>query len=164
MSDTLTKDQEDTFSQRVQSHEARYPGYADKWWSLNKFLVSIGGRAVVPLPVPDLWTLERVPRLTIKRGTPIMIPGEPCSCHTNSAELMVNGLIDNICSGYGLSDDGLWRQHSWGLREDTIVETTNSRVVYVGVKLNLIESLGFVLNEGFGDLILKKMEDAKEHG
>jgi hypothetical protein len=40
-----------------------------------------------------------------------------------------------IGTGYSLSDDGLWRQHSWGLRREGILETTVSRVKYFGVLL-----------------------------
>ena len=38
-----------------------------------------------------------------------------------------------IGTGYALSGDGLWRQHSWGLRREGILETTVERAKYFGV-------------------------------
>jgi hypothetical protein len=43
-------------------------------------------------------------------------------------------------TGYGLSDYGLWPNHSWGLKQTAggrvpIVETTVSREIYFGVPL-----------------------------
>jgi hypothetical protein len=42
------------------------------------------------------------------------------------------GKLDAIGVGYGLSEDGLWREHYWGMKDDHIVETTASRVAYFG--------------------------------
>ena len=42
-------------------------------------------------------------------------------------------------TGYALSDDGLWRQHSWLIakpgRRWTVIETTCRRLLYYGVVL-----------------------------
>lgn len=40
-----------------------------------------------------------------------------------------------IGSGYALSADGLWRQHSWGILRDGILETTERRIKYFGLIL-----------------------------
>lgn len=50
--------------------------------------------------------------------------------------LWIDGEIASIGTGYALSDDGLWRQHSWGLEADgVVVETTFERRSYVGIVL-----------------------------
>jgi hypothetical protein len=57
-------------------------------------------------------------------------------CHSNAALLWRLSLGEvGIVTGYALSGDGLWRQHSWGLRGERVVETTRPRVRYFGFKL-----------------------------
>lgn len=56
-------------------------------------------------------------------------------CHKNVSRLWKktpNGMA-GIGTGYALSGDGLWRQHSWGLRREGIPETTGERAKYFGV-------------------------------
>jgi hypothetical protein len=50
-----------------------------------------------------------------------------------------------IGTGYSLSDDGLWRQHSWGLRREGILETTVPRVKYFGVLLQHADADSFAM-------------------
>ena len=38
-----------------------------------------------------------------------------------------------IPTGYALSDDGLWRQHTWGLLRNGVLETTEVRLRYFGI-------------------------------
>jgi hypothetical protein len=40
-----------------------------------------------------------------------------------------------IVTGYALSDDGLWRRHTWALEGERVIETTEPRVLYFGVRL-----------------------------
>lgn len=44
--------------------------------------------------------------------------------------------ITRICTGYALSEDGMWRQHSWIIwhkaRSNQIIETTVPRILYFG--------------------------------
>ena len=71
-----------------------------------------------------------------------MKKGRPNGCHSNSAELYSanrNALDSSrlmICTGYALSGDGMWRQHSWlawiKARSVTLVETTTPRIAYFG--------------------------------
>jgi hypothetical protein len=62
--------------------------------------------------------------------------GDVNGCHANAAALWINGDVTSIGTGYALSADGLWRQHSWGMDADgTVVETADKRVTYVGVTL-----------------------------
>lgn len=68
--------------------------------------------------------------------------GEACQCHKNSAYLWkanknYRAGIFGIATGYALSADGMWRQHSWCVlrkpRSYQIVETTTPRELYFGV-------------------------------
>lgn len=88
-------------------------------------------------------------------GTEItLVVGAESACHMNSAIFWLNH--ENSChlmTGYALSDDGIWRQHSWCLLykdlssgEEIIpcvVETTVERLLYYGFKLNTDEATLF---------------------
>jgi hypothetical protein len=56
----------------------------------------------------------------------------PGFCHDNAVEDASEDPDLMIGSGFALSDDGLWRHHSWLLRGDTIIETTEPRDAYFG--------------------------------
>lgn len=76
--------------------------------------------------------------------------GAPSQCHRNSAALYEinkdNTKLEHkvrICTGYAITDDGMWRQHTWLVYIDetndneviTVIETTLKRVAYYGVVL-----------------------------
>ena len=67
-----------------------------------------------------------------------MVPGLPSRCHENAANLVISD-PDNLVleTGYALSDDGLWRQHSWVVtrRKSAVIETTVQRYRYFGIPL-----------------------------
>lgn len=72
-------------------------------------------------------------------GKPEMRVMRSNECHGNSRELCLRGL-GQMASGFGLSADGLWRQHSWIVTpQNTVVETTTPRVAYFGVILDIEE-------------------------
>jgi hypothetical protein len=100
---------------------------------LKKKLLAIGGWAVcAPVIEPDLMKiLERGRKFP---GKSKMMRGEPCRCHSNSACCWdENRELCKICTGYALSKDGMWRQHSWVYTNDgTVVETTEKRLQYFG--------------------------------
>jgi hypothetical protein len=60
------------------------------------------------------------------------------SCHWNVAALWLQRRKDlvAVATGYALSADGLWRQHSWGMRRNAIFETTTVRICYFGLLLD----------------------------
>jgi hypothetical protein len=69
--------------------------------------------------------------------------GEPSACHPNAAMMFVRSRRRvRIASGYALSADGLWRQHSWGVdvEDGRIIETTERRLRYYGIVLNDVET------------------------
>ena len=80
-----------------------------------------------------------------------MRKGAPCGCHRNSALLWSKNPANYVlCTGYALSKDGLWRQHSWLVeprkRKSRIIETTVERVAYFGFAMTRIEALHFCAN------------------
>lgn len=74
--------------------------------------------------------------------------GEDSQCHRNSVNIWncyKDKLSDlHISTGYALSDDGMWRQHSWLVITDkdnilgynTVIETTVPRLAYYGFIMN----------------------------
>ena len=105
---------------------------------LKKLLLGLGGDFLVAPPrQPD----QDIPDL-LKEGFlfygPITLREMKCgSCHQNVASVWIKkrSEIVGIATGYALSDDGLWRQHSWGITRDGIFETTKTRLKYFGIRL-----------------------------
>jgi hypothetical protein len=100
---------------------------------LNRKVLKEGGKILVVHPA----SVERIADLLFRYGLPVKAPitnkkGARNDCHRNTAKLWRAGKLDAICLGYGLSEDGLWREHYWGMKDDHIVETTVSRVAYFG--------------------------------
>lgn len=63
-------------------------------------------------------------------------PGPVSRCHSNASYLasVLNAGI--LVTGWALSDDACWRQHSWVTASDgRIIETTTPRVAYFGVPI-----------------------------
>ncbi|MGB8029354.1 MAG: hypothetical protein WCF30_06775 [Terracidiphilus sp.] len=57
------------------------------------------------------------------------------SCHQNIASIWKThkyGIV-GVATGYALSADGLWRQHSWGILRNGVLETTEERLKYFGI-------------------------------
>lgn len=105
---------------------------------------------VIPLdPDPDVPALVSNGKLTV------MLPGmgrltemRAGRCHQNSAALHIaDGYA--VWTGYALNG-GLWRQHSWCMDGQVIVETTNDREAYFGFELTGHRLELFVLNEVHG--------------
>jgi hypothetical protein len=91
-----------------------------------------------------------------------LLPGEDNDCHTNAAVLWTDGTTTAIGTGYALSDDGLWRQHSWGVDTGgTVVETTEERLRYVGLVLSGADAMRFAISNA-GDHV-KSVLAARGH-
>jgi hypothetical protein len=115
---------------------------------LEQKLLAHGGIHLAYRYEPDL-------KLLLKRGEPFdepadLVPGEPGQCHPNTARLWnEHREVLAIVTGYALSEDGFWRQHSWLLREKPgtgqyrLIETTLRRVKYFGVILTEAEAEAF---------------------
>ena len=71
------------------------------------------------------------------------IPGTSRECHRNSCLLWRNNTNVTIVTGYALSDDGLWRQHTWCIMGEEVWESTTRRELYFGYVLNTKEAEKF---------------------
>jgi hypothetical protein len=125
------------FAQRLDEHEEAVPGFRERWIAFERRLLVHGGNAAVILPcatpVEDLDLYAEIGEY--HDGSAARLErGEPNGCHQNAARLVLSGRVAALGTGYALSDDELWREHSWGVHKDgTIVETTEMRVAYFGV-------------------------------
>jgi hypothetical protein len=132
------------FAERVRQLDDTYPGYAAAWGRLATVVLGHGGIHVVPPLVPDILV-----DVLSEQGKPWAadvrhLPGQASSCHDNSIELWRSGEAASIGTGYALSDDGLWREHSWAATaEGVIIETTEPRARYFGLDLSGDEAEGF---------------------
>lgn len=115
--------------------------------SLKKALLGIGGWGVCIIYEPYVQLiLDRGRRFPAKS---ISMKGEPCRCHSNSALCWdENRERCRICTGYALSKDGMWRQHSWvyDLIDKVVIETTEKRVAYWGILLEVPECEAFLMS------------------
>jgi hypothetical protein len=90
---------------------------------------------------------------------------ERCACHLNSSRLWLERKLGVVAigTGFALSDDGLWRRHSWGIGRDCLVETTCPRERYFGIALWSDMAEGFAREEcqSSGLVVLHKVVDPK---
>ena len=113
-------------------------------------LLRAGGIEIVVPP----WVDRDVPALirlgSVMKGRVTLHPMEQSRCHNNVARLWgrTRWRLIGIGTGYALSDDGLWRQHSWGVRRSGILETTQVRVAYFGIVLNGLAAERFSVANG----------------
>ena len=101
---------------------------------LERKLLKIDGIKVVPMPDNSINTIVSKGKLFNNKS--ILKLGEPCNCHGNVGWQYLNKRLEGfkICTGYALTkDDGFWRQHSWGLLNNQIIETTIKREKYFGI-------------------------------
>jgi hypothetical protein len=104
---------------------------------LRGLLLSLGGVHLVAPPFPDPDLPLVIDAGFVMAGPVARRTMEKSECHRNVAEIWAkkrHGLV-GIGTGYSLNDDGLWRQHSWGLLREGILETTVPRAKYFGVLL-----------------------------
>lgn len=141
-------------------HESRR---SENWWSknyqgilepemkknkilINKILKFGGHEVCMPLIEEDFKNI-------INRGVFIyghgacLIKGNPSDCHRNSCAIYENDGSGDIIimTGYALSSDGLWRQHSWcyDMEIQQVIETTKKRVAYFGFPMTHDEADDF---------------------
>jgi hypothetical protein len=106
-------------------------------------LLSIHGFAVALSDEPDLEKL--LVRGVVQDGRHVkFVAGKQSRCHTNAARLWEEDPESTVLmTGWAMSEDGIWRQHSWGKRGKTILETTNPRLLYFGFELSPEEASKF---------------------
>ena len=116
-----------------------HPGYADAWAAFRAGVLQHGGAEVVPPSRPDpLISLLGQRGAVVSDSTSLVCRlGERSDCHGNAVALWRAGDAIAIGTGYALSADSLWREHSWAWdREGNLVETTETRTRYFGVRLD----------------------------
>ena len=115
---------------------------------LREILLSFGGSEVC-MPGYDEDAKRIIERGQLWYGDRIrMMKGQPSQCHRNSSYCWeANQDKAVLCTGYGLSEDGMWRQHSWLVelrpRKNRIVETTVPRIAYFGYGMTTEEAWDF---------------------
>lgn len=122
--------------QRLEAASADQPALT----MLRDRLLRLGGAMLVAPGAYDRDIDLLLDRGTLfDAGTARLVAGRASDCHANVARLWKQANVENaelmIATGYGLSEDGLWRQHSWALDADVVVETTGLRLLYFGVVL-----------------------------
>ncbi|MER6593378.1 hypothetical protein ABT214_16290 [Micromonospora purpureochromogenes] len=124
------------YRDRVDTYGGVDEGYGQRWRSWCRTLLSFGGSLVVP-PVKPEFDLEKLLASGSAFGSAVRcVQGDAGECHRNVAPRWIDGAIESIGTGYALSADELWRQHSWGVDPDgVLVETTDERRAYVGIVL-----------------------------
>ena len=125
------------------------PSYLGLWRVWERRLLGHGG-ALVKHPVDPERDIEyllmhaTVWHVDPVRGEVHFVEGVAHQCHANAGALWLKGSTPNrehavtgIGTGYALSGDGLWRQHSWAVTShEVIVETTEVCVAYAGIVLS----------------------------
>ena len=112
---------------------------------LRRILLRIGGlQLVVPLGHDSNLSTLIEAGFTMSKPS-ARKPMRPGACHTNISLLWMRRGRDliGIGTGYALSADGLWRQHSWGVRRQGILETTAPRERYFGILLQARDADSF---------------------
>jgi hypothetical protein len=124
------------YEKRIDAQDVEHPGYATAWAVLRERLLQLGGKAVVPPGRPDpmigILTAEGA---EVAPKAVETVQGTRSDCHANVVDLWRSGRLVALGTGYGLNGD-LWREHSWGWASDgRIVETTESREIYFGLRM-----------------------------
>ena len=119
----------------------------EKLNKLKHLLLDIAGFSVCLYPEEDINQLLSVRAELLDGRKALQSPGLPNQCHFNSAQLWAEseGRL-MLYTGYALTEDGMWRQHSWCVVDDgslQVVETTIPRLAYFGFRFSDIEASEF---------------------
>lgn len=138
----------------VRWNDGLYDAPPGVFFELARRLLAEGGDVVVWVATAVPLVEELVARAVVWRSDAVHATGRPSACHENAAlGAAESGL--RIGTGWALSDDGLWRAHSWNVRDDgVVVETTVARTGYVGIVLDDVETVLFCVNEDAGDALV----------
>lgn len=120
---------------------------------LHDILIAIGGEETCFPDIEEDMT-KILERGRFYKGTSKMIKGRPSRCHENACLLWRRNHASHdihIATGYALSKDGMWRQHSWLVQRYStakqqrtrIIETTKKRVAYFGFEMTEEEAERF---------------------
>jgi hypothetical protein len=118
--------------------------------SLKAKLFAIGGNKISPQPCPFVSEIA-------SHGVLVELPVklrqmDGNRCHHNVASLWEqrkkHSRLKAIATGYALSEDGMWRWHTWGLAATHILETTVVmlqlvRLQYFGIPMDAEDADAF---------------------
>ena len=142
------------------AEDMKYTNNSRECWEdfvkLHQILLRIGGEQTC-FPAIEEDMKKILDRGRFYPGRSKMMVGEPSQCHRNSCELWRNNHKDldiTIATGYALSADGIWRQHSWLVHRyqtatqhrTRIIETTVKRLAYFGFEMTEDEAYEFDYN------------------
>ena len=115
---------------------------------VEKMLLRLGGSfAIVRHNEQDYQALVECGEV-IDGTKAISERGEPNECHLNAARAFATDPAGvDIWTGYALSKDGIWRQHSWYSKNGVVHETTQPRVAYCGIIMKDASAASFVLGQ-----------------
>jgi hypothetical protein len=116
---------------------------------LERHLQSLPGHEqslLVPAEGEAAFNRQLISRGVLHGGQSVPMPGNPNSCHGNSANCAAREPDTELWTGYASSKDGLWRNHSWVRRGGQIHETTTPRTAYFGALLTDVERENFIAN------------------
>lgn len=111
---------------------------------IRDFLLSIDGSEVCLQTTIDesMLRFQFYKQIWFNNGTNINLEKmEECQCHSNSLKIWRTNYniygedsLYYLCTGYALSEDGIWRRHSWLIDKSNkhIIETTREREIYCG--------------------------------
>ncbi len=140
------------FHDRVLAQDVAHPGYFELWERFRTACLEHGGIEVVPPLEVDAQLARLCSDASYFDGVPTsLITMHPSRCHANVSSLWLHSEPDHdpvmmIGTGYALSKDGLWRQHSWGhTRNGALVETTALREAMYGIVLHGTDSAMFAV-------------------
>ncbi len=130
---------------RVNVEDFPMPGFPSD--DLETRLLEIGGKRVIMFS-GDPDTDDILARGEVWKGRGVsIIRGNKSQCHSNAGYLFeLFPDTTRIMTGYALSKDGLWRQHSWLIDiepPEYITETTEPRELYYGFRMTKRESEKF---------------------
>lgn len=131
------------------AEDAMYTEAKKKYQPLVDKLLSIGGEQVcLPDYEEDFEKIMERGQIWTGKHSVKMMKGRPSQCHKNSCDLWVNNKDKSvIATGYALSDDGMWRQHSWLIHikpsSVNVIETTVKREAYFGFTMTYDECVEF---------------------
>jgi hypothetical protein len=108
----------------------------ERYIILEKKLLKLGGEKLVYMPCPLLDDIIQHGALfDFERRRPLK--GVVGRCHDNALKLVLRFPKKyQMMTGFALTDDGLWRCHSWCINDKTVVETTAKRIKYYGIVLD----------------------------
>ena len=129
----MTKDQKKFLEGRLRKAILEQPELKQ----LKSLLLKFGGDFIVA-PQKDDPDVPKLLKSGFLMSGPILFkPKKATMCHQNVSAVWTEGRkgLIGVATGYALSEDGLWRQHSWGVMQDGVLETTEKRQKYFGILL-----------------------------